>query len=32
MQEALQAEGIQVIDDCVVNFKELFWDPQQALG
>lgn len=32
MQEALQAEGIQVLDDCVVNFKQLFWDPQQEIG
>lgn len=32
MQEALQAEGVQVVDDRVVNFKELFWDPQQELG
>ncbi|WP_306642073.1 MGMT family protein [Sanyastnella coralliicola] len=27
MQELLEAEGIQVEDDTVVGFKELFWDP-----
>lgn len=28
MEELLQAEGIKVEDDQVVNFQELFWDPQ----
>ncbi len=28
MQELLEAEGIQVEDNRVVNFKTLFWDPQ----
>jgi methylated-DNA-protein-cysteine methyltransferase related protein len=27
MQELLESEGIQVINDQVVNFKTLFWDP-----
>jgi methylated-DNA-protein-cysteine methyltransferase-like protein len=27
MQRMLEAEGIQVKDDCVVDFKRLFWDP-----
>ncbi|MCS7017997.1 MAG: MGMT family protein [Cytophagales bacterium] len=31
MQEALEAEGVQVENDCVVNFKEVFWDPEQEL-
>ncbi|WP_448520196.1 MGMT family protein [Rhodoflexus sp.] len=31
MQEALEAEGIAVVDDRVVNFKEIFWNPQKEL-
>ncbi|GAB3227598.1 MGMT family protein [Hymenobacter seoulensis] len=31
MQEALEAEGIQVQDDQVVEFKRLFWDPSAEL-
>lgn len=31
MQEALEAEGIQVADDQVVEFKRLFWDPAAEL-
>ncbi|GAB3288642.1 MGMT family protein [Hymenobacter tenuis] len=31
MQEALEAEGIQVQDDQVVEFKRLFWDPSTEL-
>lgn len=31
MQELLESEGIEVIDDKVVRFKELFWDPQAEL-
>jgi len=27
MQELLESEGIQVINDQVINFKALFWDP-----
>lgn len=27
MQRLLEAEGIKVRDDCVVNFDEVFWDP-----
>lgn len=27
MQELLEAEGIAVSDDRVVNFRQLFWDP-----
>lgn len=32
MQERLEKEGIQVIDDKIVNFKAHFWDPQTELG
>jgi len=28
MQELLESEGILVIDDCVVDFSEVFWQPQ----
>ncbi len=31
MQQLLESEDIQVQDDQVVQFKELFWDPAQAL-
>ncbi|QJX47668.1 MGMT family protein [Hymenobacter taeanensis] len=31
MQEALEAEGVKVEDDQVVEFKRLFWDPAQEL-
>lgn len=31
MQELLEAEGIQVIDDRVVDFKSIFWDPEKEL-
>lgn len=32
MQELLEAEGIQVKDDRVADFKALFWHPSEALG
>ena len=32
MQERLEAEGIQVENDQVVAFKQLFWDPAEELG
>jgi tRNA (guanine-N7-)-methyltransferase len=31
MQQLLEAEGIEVIDDCVVNFQNLLWDPSSSL-
>jgi methylated-DNA-protein-cysteine methyltransferase-like protein len=31
MQQLLEAEGIEVADDKVVRFKELFWDPAKEL-
>lgn len=31
MQELLKKEGIQVKNDKVVNFKELYWDPSKEL-
>jgi len=32
MQELLENEGIQVENDCVTDFKVLFWDPMTSLG
>jgi hypothetical protein len=29
MQELLEAEGIRVADNAVVDFANLFWDPAQ---
>jgi methylated-DNA-protein-cysteine methyltransferase-like protein len=31
MQELLEKEGVKVMNDKVVNFKEIFWDPQKEL-
>lgn len=31
MQELLEAEGVRVKDDQVVEFKRLFWDPMTEL-
>lgn len=31
MQEALEAEGVRIKDDQVVEFKTLFWDPSVEL-
>ncbi len=31
MQEALEAEGIQVVDDQIQGFKSVFWDPMEEL-
>ena len=32
MQNALEAEGIKVEKDQVVDFERLFWDPGEELG
>ena len=31
MQQLLESEGIEVVDDQVMNFEELFWDPAKEL-
>ncbi len=31
MQQLLEAEGVAVSNDKVVNFKKLFWDPQAEI-
>ena len=32
MQEALEAEGVRVVEDRVVEFDKLFWDPSTELA
>ena len=32
MQELSEKEGVKVKNDKVVNFKEVFWDPQTELS
>lgn len=32
MQELLEQEKIKVVDDQVVDFEKLFWDPAKELG
>lgn len=32
MQDALEAEGVRVVDDQVQDFSQLFWDPSVELG
>lgn len=31
MQELLENEGVRVLDDKIVNFKNHFWDPSKEL-
>jgi len=31
MQELLENEGVAIVDDCVVDFRGLFWDPNTEL-
>ena len=32
MQELLEKEGVKVVDNAVVDFKKLFWDPAEEIG
>lgn len=32
MEELLKKDGVEVKDDTVVDFKNLFWDPSEALA
>ncbi len=32
MQEALEAEGVRVVEDRIMDFGKLFWDPNTELG
>ena len=31
-QQALEKEGIEVLEDKIINFKEVFWDPNLELS
>lgn len=31
MADLLTGEGVEVKDDCIVNFEEVFWDPRKEL-
>ena len=31
MQQLLESEGIEVVDDRVARFEDLFWDPEKEL-
>lgn len=31
MEQMLKAEGVKVLNDKVVDFQQLFWDPQKEL-
>jgi len=31
MQQLLENEGVEIEDDCVVDFDRLFWDPSEML-
>lgn len=32
MQELLEADGVQVENDQVMDFEKVFWDPEKELG
>lgn len=32
MQEALEAEGVKVVDDKIQNLKQYYWDPNEDLS
>lgn len=31
MQELLEKEGIKVVNDCIVDFEKIFWNPTEAM-
>ena len=31
MQQLLESEGIQIVNDQIVNFKTVYWDPSEEL-
>jgi methylated-DNA-protein-cysteine methyltransferase-like protein len=31
MQQLLESEGIEIAEDCIINFDKLFWDPSVEL-
>jgi len=32
MQQLLENEGIQIIDDQIIDFQKIFWDPMKELS
>ncbi|SKB85185.1 methylated-DNA-protein-cysteine methyltransferase related protein [Parapedobacter luteus] len=32
MQQLLENEGVEVVDDRIVNFRAVFWDPQEVIS
>ena len=32
MKQLLESEGVEIVNDKVVNFAELFWDPKLEIG
>jgi len=32
MQELLENEGVEIVDNQIINFREIFWDPVRELG
>ena len=31
MQELLESEGVEIVDDKIVNFQQVFWNPSKEL-
>jgi len=32
MRQLLESEGVTIVDDVVVDFEKIFWDPNKELG
>lgn len=32
MEEKLKSEGLEIVDDQIVNFKAIRWDPSEEIG
>lgn len=32
MADLLQSEGVEVVDDQIINFEKYFWDPAKEIG
>jgi methylated-DNA-protein-cysteine methyltransferase related protein len=31
MQELLQSEGVEIVDNCVIDFKNVLWKPEEMV-
>jgi methylated-DNA-protein-cysteine methyltransferase related protein len=31
MQQLLESEGIRIVNDQIINFEDIFWDPGEEL-